>query len=1043
MIKILKASAGSGKTFSLAKEYISLLLDSNDPYAYRHILAVTFTNKATDEMKQRILKELDTLASSADSSPYISDIMEASGRSAADISALSRKLLCNILNDYSAFSVSTIDRFFQRTLKAFSREIGQFASYQVELDKNSLVTESVDRILDALTEDNRTLLSWLTDSVKEQLELKGRYSLDRELYDTAIALKSDDHRETVEKYGIDEDRACSKEALSELKKGCADIIGRYIADIREAASAILSVLDDADVAPEDFSYKFMKAVIPYASIGRGYSVQPPSDSFISKAGDSDKWFAKSKSGLLSRVEGSLKAPLEHFISLFGERFKEYRTAVLLHSQIYSLGMFREINDSFNALMREKNVMSLDDSNTILKGIIDGSDTPFIYEKIGVRFDHFLLDEFQDTSNIQWNNFRPLLADSDASGNANLIVGDVKQSIYRWRNSDWNLLNTKLKEQFPHAVEMPLDSNWRSVRSVVEFNNGFYRYAAGCLDAMTDSKEISGIYSDVAQKVMSKDNAPGNVDILFCEKQDGEDTQMHAVLREIRRLRADGARCSDIGILVRTNVLGAKIASELLREEIPVISDDSLNVKSSPAVRRLAALLSYANNPADSLNSFLASSLGIAPPEEYHSLVDLCEYFIREMKSGADADFSGESAYLQAFMDNVQEWTQVNGNSLQDFITYWDTADPKISSPDDADAVRIMTIHKSKGLSFPYVIFPYAESVRVYKADYHWCRPAVEGTALEAVASGIYRVNLSSAVEGSLFSADYRNERLMQMVDAVNAFYVATTRAEKGMTVIAELPQQKCRDSVAEGASYNFANIAQILYWYAHLPSSGGFLKEIPASDPDEELHYFEERRRMGEQYKFKAEKELDSHGDTSQGYPSFPLNPVPGMDARLKFSTEADDFFSPDGQTGIEASGRLKGIVLHDILSRIEVPGDLDAAIGESFGDGSIDSEEMERIRTMLKSRIQSAKERGWFPEKREMIVNETSIIDTDGSIYRPDRVIIDGGKVTVVDYKFGHHNRKYERQISKYAELYRAMGYAEVTASLWYVAEDEVVTVG
>lgn len=1041
MIKILKASAGSGKTFSLAKEYISLLLGSGDPYAYRHILAVTFTNKATDEMKQRILKELDVLASDPAASNYIDDIVAGSGKSTGEISALSRKLLFNVLNDYSAFSVSTIDHFFQRTLKAFSREIGQFASYQVELDKNSLVTESVDRILDALTEDNSALLSWLTESVSEQLLKNGKFSLDKELYETAIAMKSEEHRELVERYGIDEDNACSKSVLAGLKKGCAAIVNDFQTEVRDAAKAVKAAM--GNVNADDFNGKFMKAVDGYADKPDGEPVARPTDAFMKKAADKELWFAKTKAAsLLPLVDGKLDAPLDKFISLFGWRYKEYRTAQILQAQIYSLGLSREINDSFNDLKREKNVLSLDDSNTILKGIIDGSDTPFIYEKIGVRYDHFLLDEFQDTSNIQWENFRPLIADSDAAGNGNLIVGDVKQSIYRWRNSDWNLLNAKLKAQFPQAVEKPLDSNWRSVRNVVEFNNGFYRYAAGCLDAMTGDDTVSRIYADVAQKVKAKDPASGNVDVLFCDKDADTDTQLHAVIREVRRLKGTGARNSDIGILVRTNGIGGIIAAELMRNDIPVISDDSLDVKSSPAVRRLAALLSYANNPADSLNSYLAMSLGIEPPSEYHSLVDLCEYFIREMKEGLETGFEGEKPYLQAFMDVVQDWSQVYGNSLQDFITYWDAANPKISSPDDADAVRIITIHKSKGLAFPYVIFPYADKIPLYRNDVHWCRPEVEGSALEPVASGIYRVNLSADIDDSLFSESYRAEWMMQMVDALNLFYVTTTRAEKGMTIISELPAKTCCSSVAEGASYKFSKMSQILYWYTHLPSSGGFMKEIAPGEESEDLHYFEQRFRMGVPYEFKRDNQEDTAPETENTpYQSFPMNPEEGK-ARLKFSTEAADFFSPEGRTGIEASGRLKGIVLHDILSKVAVPEDLDKALEDSFGDGSIDEEEKAEIGSMLAERIASAKSRGWFPDSREAVFNETSIIDADGEVYRPDRVIIDGGRVTVVDYKFGHHLKKYEKQISKYAELYRAMGYEDVSASLWYVAEDEVVTV-
>ena len=1049
MIKILKASAGSGKTFRLAEEYIALLIGSDDPYAYRHMLAVTFTNKATDEMKQRILKELDTLANSSESSKYLTDLKERTGKGLAAISSSARRLLCNILNDYGAFSVSTIDKFFQRTLKAFSREIGQFASYQVELDKKSLVNESVDRILDALTEDNRQLLDWLTDSVKEQLLASGRFSLEKELYDMAWSLKSEDHREAVEHYGVDEDGMYTKEGLSALKKGCGKVISEYIEDVSGTAREILEALGRAGIYPEDFTRQFLKQLNSYPELKPGSRVKRPTDAFLKNAADPEKWFPKKNASLLPEAERLISGPLARFCSLFGDPYRVYMTAVLINSQIYSLGLVREVNNSFNELMKEKNVLSLDDSNTILKGIIGGSDTPFIYEKIGVRFEHFLLDEFQDTSNIQWDNFHPLLADSDAAGNDNLIVGDVKQSIYRWRNSDWNLLNSELKKQFPRAVEEPLNSNWRSLGSIVEFNDGFYLYAAGCLDAVSGTDEITAIYKDVRQEVRSADKACGNVDVIFCESSDEENAQMNAVLDEVRRLRGCGAAYSDIGILVRTNVTGAETASALLDAGIPVISDDSLNVKASPAVRRLVALLSYVNNPEDKLNSFLASSLEITPPSGFNSLSDLCEYFIREMKSGLKTEFSGEVPYIQAFMDTVQDWTGINGNSLSDFLSYWDTADPKISSPDDADAVRIMTIHKSKGLAFPYVIFPYSESVKLYRPDSRWCHPDAEGTPLENLATGVYLVNLSSSSDQTLFAADYRKEKLMQMVDGINAYYVATTRAEKGMTIISAMPSDQCRKNVGEGASYGFSDMSQILYWYTHLPSSGGIFREMAPYDAEDEetegRKYCSERFRKGEPYVFSGNVKV-SEGTESDSYPSYPLNPPAesGKSAggRLKFSSESSDFFSPEGKTGIDSSERLRGIVLHDILSNVIVPDDLAGAVKDSFESGNMDARERDAVNSMLSERISSARRLGWFPDDPKGVFTEIPVVDTDGEVYRPDRVLVRDGKVTIVDYKFGLPEKKHVSQVRKYAEMYRAMGYSDVTASLWYVPEDKVVPV-
>ena len=1036
-LNIVKASAGSGKTFTLAKEYIRLLLENysaSEGSPYRHILAVTFTNKATAEMKGRILKELDILASAPKSSKYLEALVEETGRSAQEISAMSRKMLCGILNDYGAFSVSTIDTFFQRTLKAFSREIGQFASYQVELDRKSLINESVDRILDSITENDRDLLKWLTDSVKYNLSVGKKYDIGSGLYEMATALKSEEHRDVVEKSGIDEAAMYSKGALSALKKKCDSIIDAYLSEVRARASVVVQGFGDAGVSLSNTSRGVLKPLAEYAVAKVLSDFPDKDDSFFSKISDKENWFAKKNEKLLPLV-GHLENAMREFCALFGERYKECNTAVMVRDQIFSLGLYAEIKASFEALMKEKNVLCLDDSNTILKGIIDGSDAPFIYEKLGVRYDSFLLDEFQDTSRIQWENFLPLLKNSVASGNRDLVVGDVKQSIYRWRNSDWNLLNTEIQAEFKDGSDVvTLNDNWRSTREVVNFNNDFYAFAAKELDSLAGTGEIKSIYADVRQTPKAAEEACGNVNVFFCSGRfdEGKQAQLQVVLEEVDRLKSSGAWNSDICILVRTNADGALVAEALLEKGIPVISDEALSVKSSLAVRRLVALMSYANNPGDRLNSFLASSLGIEAPGEWHSLVDLCEYFIREMKSSLNTEFDGEVPYLQAFMDELQDWTKINGNVLGEFLDYWEGIDPKISSPDGVDAVEIMTVHKSKGLEPNYVIFPFAECA-LYSKDDHWCRPEVSGTELEGL-DGIYRVNLSSKAEKSYFGDAYSAERKMQMVDALNVYYVATTRAKKGMTIITSMPSKEFKD----GAPYG--KMSDLLYDYVLRDKTGAGFKSIPAHPDNDGVPYSgeDEGFMKGEPYQFHHDGGVTSDVN-AVGYSSYLLNPEEG-EPRLRFSTASQDFFSEDGTTGFEASGRLKGIVLHDIMSRVIVPDDLAGAVEESFGDGSIDLKEKEEILELLADRIGSAEERGWFPDDRSKVLTETSVIGADGEIHRPDRVIVDGGKVVVVDYKFGAEEKAYFRQVRRYAELYRAMGYSDVEAYLWYVEENNVV---
>ncbi len=997
MIRILKASAGSGKTHRLTGKYIELLLGSEERYAYRHILAVTFTNKATAEMKSRILKELDKLSRDAASSPYYQEFA-ARGYTAAQLEQRATQLVSDILNDYGAFAVSTIDRFFQQTLKAFSREIGRFASYQVELDKKSLVHESVDRILESLSEGS-PLLKWVTASVMDRLNEKGTFSLEEALYKMAEQLKSDAFREQIEASGIDEKTFYSPENLQRVQAVFKKAEDDFRSQVKTRSQAVLDVLEACGINPEQSSRKWLGKMEGYVKLadGRG-EIEAPTDAFVRTCGDSSKWFSKENAHLLSRVQGQLEAPLQAFCDLFGQPYKVFRTAQLLRSQLYELGIAGELYTTFEALLKEKNVLSLDDSNSLLLKIIDGQDTPFVYEKLGVRFEHFLLDEFQDTSRIQWANFRPLLHESDDYGRESLIVGDVKQSIYRWRGSDWNLLDSEIEADFPSSNVEEMEDNWRSLKTIVDFNGDFFAYAAGRLDELCGSGDrIRKMYAGVQQHVRCEDPAEGSVEVTFCPVEE-EDEQ---VLSSLKKVFAAGARPCDVAILVRKNDTGSHIAQLLVANGIKVISDDSLHVKSSVTVRRLVSLLSYVENPADTVNSFLAQTLEVDPEvlsSRQHSLPELCEMLLREIRRSDPELFDSEVLYIQSFMDELQEWTLLNGHSAAAFLKDWQDADPTISSPEDSDAVRIMTVHKSKGLEFPYVIFPYAEEVGLFRDTDSWNRPTLDGTPLEGVADGVYQVRVSGKTDATLFEGAYAQERLLQYIDNINTFYVALTRAVNGLHVI-------CADKTRN------AKVADLL-------------REFVDADT----------RFYGTFYDFNKLKRKEPARSVASAYPSYPLG------GRLRLSADAADFFGEEGAVGVGASERLRGIVLHGILSKVCVPVDLPSAVNEALTAGALSGPEAEEAREWLSGRIRSVADRGWFPEDRSAVMTECPIADTDGAVWRPDRVVRrpDGGLI-VIDYKFGVRHAAHRRQVSRYVSLCRRMGWPSVEGYLWYLQENEV----
>ena len=996
MLKVLKASAGSGKTYRLAREYIRLLVRTDRPDAYRHVLAVTFTNKATDEMKRRILQELNQLATRPQDSPYFHSLQKELQLSPETLQKRARQQLFGILHDYSAFAVSTIDRFFQQTLRAFSREIGQFSGYQVQLDREALVSESVDRLLDGLTADDRELLDWLTRSVREDLSANGKFSLEGRLKEWADSLQD-----------LPEGQAAfDRNRLLQLQQRCKDLAADYRKRVSAAAGAVLDTLSQLGIAPEDSKRGFLKALYKYRQADPSLPLVPPTPSFQASAADPDQWFAQGKAALRQRAQGVLDAPLEAFLACFGLPYREYVTALTLQKQLYGLGVVEELRNAFAQLQKEKNILSIDDSNVLLKRIIDGADAPFIYEKLGVRFDHFLLDEFQDTSDIQWENFRPLVFNSEASGQDSLVVGDVKQSIYRWRGSDWELLGSRLGQEFPRARQEVLDGNYRTCREIVDFNNRFFAYAAGRLDACLEQDplapdSVSALYADVCQQVCTRETASGSVEVCFTEDQPAE------ILQTLHDIRERGGKWSDVAILVRGNAEGAAIASLLVENRIPVVSDDSLFVKSSVTVRRLVSQLSQVDTPPQedkvTAAEYLARELDMEIPTAYHSLPDLCERLLSGLQAANPACFQAEIPYIQSFMDYVQDWVGTNGNHLGAFLQAWEEASPKIAAPQTGDSVRVMTIHKSKGLEFPFVLVPYAEKVGLYKAASRWCAPQVQGTALEGEAGGFYRVSLDGLAAQSLFAADYKRERRLQAIDNINVFYVALTRARYGLKVIAALPPKDLKEP---------KNFSHLLYGFV------GDQLSFHAGKP------FDWSSRLQEPEKEKA---------LPASYWTHPAD----HDSRLRFSPEAADYFGEDGSFGPEASRRIRGNVLHGILSRVRVPEDLSAAIEAAVQSGELPASMQGEASALLSARIASVEGRGWF--SREATVRcEAAILAPDGAEYRPDRVVIGpDGQVDIIDYKFGKEEEKYQRQVRRYVNLYRKMGYEKVNAYLWYLEDN------
>lgn len=931
MINIFKASAGSGKTHTLSKTYLDLLLKADSKTAYRNILAVTFTNKATEEMKERILRDL---AKEGKTNPR------------------AREILINLLHDYGSFSVSTIDKFFQQALRAFSRELGSSGNYQIELDKASLTKEAMDRVLDDLTEKDKDLLGWFTKQLETALDNGESFHLESSLYEMA-----EEFGDVNEKFTYD------KKKLTELKAKCKEIVDTFHKDVYENALCIDTATWGKTAA---------KGLAQYAGAQTKYK-------------DSVK--AANATTLAKLAETAGCEAMYALMNPQGRRWKEYRTARMVEKVIFTLGLAEEFYSKLAIIEEEKGVISLDESTNLLRDIIDGSDAPFIYEKLGVRFNHFLLDEFQDTSVVQWENFKPLLANSVSEGYNNIIVGDVKQSIYRWRNSDWNLLDKEIEENFKGKVEViTLKENWRSTQSIVDFNNEFFTFAA-------DNLGLSTIYADVKQEVKVEDSQEGCVTVDFCEDE------LEMIDGYIEQAVAAGAKMSDMAILLRTNGEGKKVAEHLLSKGYSVISDDSLDLKSSLIIRKIVSYLHSLCNNSDSLNTYLSESLEIDSEREYHSLIDLVDGVIKDLSETHPDEIKGQTLFIQSFMDDILEWTSIHGNDLRQYLKHWEESKIAISSPNDPNAIRITTVHKSKGLAFPIVIFPFAEKVGLFKEDTLWCHLDSDAEMGESFDS-IFPVVLGKSSGDSFFSESLENEMEMQRIDNLNIFYVCLTRARKELHIIAKNPPK----SLIDGKS-SPNDLSQLLYLYCE---QNGYT--------------------FGSPYRWnEASKKEDSEIEEFDAeYETYGMNPE-ACSKRFVASSDAWDYFSEEG---IGQSKRLRGIEQHALLSRIRTSDDAPEVLR------SIEPQ----TRELLLERISAHSE--WFsPELKTL--NEVAIIDSFGNTNRPDRVLVDEeGRVTVIDFKFGEEDEKYSGQVRRYMRLFREMGYGEVSGYIWYVPIDKIIQV-
>ena len=1145
MLQLQRASAGSGKTYTLTKIYIRNFLAKkvNNRYRLRtepemravhgRILAITFTNKATNEMKQRIVTALANLAGlySQDDEKidYLSDFIEEFSATKEQVQQAALLGLNILLHGYSDFQISTIDAFFQSILRTLAVETDRNESYQIELDDKYLSQVGVDMTLSEVNDNTDRKKSyakfWIQSLILDMLRdgegwnpfKKSKNGLYAELVNFTNLFHSEVFKENVEAELMEylTSDVDYMKVYSKLKKSHKDCHEEYKEAYSESRTAILEMLKNEGC---DFNSLNSKN---YGGLWRRQSDSDFSDVPIGKV---KFGFGKSIMSLegVDEEDGVvlLKDYKEKADALQGLAYMlcEHRDLMLeweildrfwsaTNGKLYYLGLIKSIKENIRQFREENNMIPLSETNRILQGIINEDDAPFIYERVGTYINYYLIDEFQDTSRLQWSNLCPLVSESlsHEEDYDNLIIGDVKQSIYRFRNAEPMLIQNDVPERFDCEIRgesVDENTNWRSNREIVKFNNSFFHGIAHTLDCergadKSDSTrlKISSLYSNAIQKIKNIDK-PGYVEVNFMGYNANAYDEMGDL---VHRLLDKGYAQKDIAFLVSNGDHGVALIDALMaynadeknagKTPISVISEESLKISSSSAVKLVVAVLQlivkgnakkgvktddrrnskvemdefissynyiYCNNPDLSATEIIEryfsddSNIDVSDMlKEVHTvaLPALVENII--IKVVPEKLRQSDVAFLAAFQDEVLEYCQMYPADIASFVRWWNDTGAKkssISSPEDTDAVQIMTIHKSKGLEFKCVIIPYADwSLDVTKPSTIWVRPKLPNDVEISGMPPYLPIGMNNALKDTLYNDDYEQEFDRIVVDQLNKTYVAFTRAVNELYIYAQ--STKKAESTLIGDYLK--RIVPYMYDTKSLSSSEIEFtvkkEDIVIDDSGELLTY-----RMGgvtpEDVKKFKDKSDESESDDKEKIADYHVNTKTELLVTdSEKDAEDDNEVRSDNASEKESKeSRRRGRLLHSIMEQVIVADDLPAAIRRMKIAGRLKGNDADEVEAFLKAKMADDKVTKWFDKDLD-VITERTILCSDDKNRRPDRIVVSKeGDLEVIDYKFGEQlNDNYNtQQVRRYIKLLREIKaedgspkYRSVRGYLWYVS--------
>lgn len=1035
---IYDASAGSGKTYALVKEYLKIILVSKKNDAYRNILAITFTNKAVHEMKSRIVGSLSEFAKQEPSEKAINlmeEIAIETGLSIPEIATKSQQIIKHIIHNYAAFDISTIDKFTHKVIRAFAHDLNLPLTFEVSLDTENLLIEAVDALIAQAGEDEM-LTKLLVDFTMEKTDDDKSWDISREILETGRLILNENNREEITHF---QDKSIAE--FLAIKERIREAGKRLEIECMAFATSILALIDANGIDVKSFSRETFPNHLKSIRENR---YNPKNKRFYE--------FDDIAINKTAKDRAIIEAIIPEMLSILDKAYKNYEKVGFYNAflkNITPLSLLNTVSNELAKIQKEQNMLSIAEFNAIIHREIQNQPAPFIYERLGERYKHFFIDEFQDTSEMQWQNLIPLidnaLSSEDLSGERGslMIVGDPKQSIYRWRGGKAEQFIALGKDVNPFANPdknlVHLDKNYRSYSQIIEFNNAFFKLLSNSF-VNPDYKDLYENHSH--QKTNHR--IGGYVNISFVpkvEKLEDEDAldqtglYLLATLDTIQKAIRQGFKYKDIVILVRHNKDGIAIANHLTEQNIPLQSSETLMIANATEVRFIIHVLKYLRNSSDleakagllqyiaayiqtelPIHDFIARGMELKNEVEFelwlkNSDIALSFGNIRKKSLYEAVEIivskfihqKNKNAYIQYFLDIVLERDIRYQAGISDFLNYWDKKAEKFSipSPEGNDAIRIISIHKSKGLEFPVVILPFAdENYSAQRKDKLWLDADQADFGLPKVL-----IDNNSAVEdfSKEASAVYNQKKQEELLDNINVLYVALTRAEEQLYIISQyLEPNKSGDYPNNSASF--------------------FIKYLI------EEHVFEENKL---QYEFGSAEKISSESKPLESTRKIePISDI--LEAKnIKIAQRESLMWGTHQQEAI-----AYGNVVHEILAFIQTKDDIDLAVTKAIEKGLITATQKETVLDVI-AEIVNHKELEDYFSKENKILNEQTIIHQDGQIVKPDRIVLARqNEVYLLDYKTGTHLQKYQLQLENYQDAIEKMGYKVIKKALIYIGE-------